>query len=453
MRKNIIILTLTFLMPFSSLAQIFSWYNSAVLKTHASTQTIVRNWNNQKVVTCYNTNGSPFFACSDVSGFLGIYSSGGFSANTFYSDSLPTNYSIQDMRIEDDTVFFCGSVQVSSQPMVFHGIVGFFDLNDFEHGNFHPVIHEIPDASYLTKLVVYKNQGYHKVVTIGYDTTANSNSILLEINNIALPNPTCNLHTITLNSQQLNDIIFTGRSVVLTGTTTINYIRYPFVWILDNPANLSLSSSYNIFYYWDSGTGFSEANANTYATYLGNGLIAVSYVYVEPSPLSFHTRLRVIDVNASIPQNIKSQEFEIDNKMEPVEMTYSHSTQILTLLQPIDYTYNQNPQFIFLSPFTTSSPYNANLSFFKNSSSYISLDTYNSNNVVSVGENHLYLQKVTNQNNSGCPSTTNKKVFLIRNSQLTPQQIRPNSRTILSTSLNPSLFSYPIVWGIDCCSN
>lgn len=43
MRKNIIILTLTFLMPFSSLAQIFSWYNSAVLKTHASTQTIVRN--------------------------------------------------------------------------------------------------------------------------------------------------------------------------------------------------------------------------------------------------------------------------------------------------------------------------------------------------------------------------------------------------------------------------
>lgn len=452
MRKNIIILTLTFLMPFSSTAQIISWYNSAVLKTHTSEQTIVRNWNDQKVVTCYTTNGSPFFACSDVSGFMGVYSSGGFSANTFYSDPLPNIYSIKDMRIEDDIVFFCGSVRVPTQPLTYHGIVGFFDLNDFEHGNFHPVIHEIPDASYFTKLVVYNSQGYHKVVTIGYDNTANYNSILLEIDNIALPNPTCNLHTITSNTQQLNDILFTGRSLVLTGAFKPNYL-YPFVWVLDNPANLSSSSSYYNIYYWNSGTGFSESNANTYATYLRNGLIAVSYVYVEPSPLSYHTRLRVIDVNASIPQNIKSQEFEIDNKLEPVEMTYSHSTQILTLLQPIDYTYNQDPQFIFLSPFTTSSPYNANLSFFQNGSNYISLDTYNSNNVVSVGENHVYLQKVTSQNNSGCPSTTNKKVFLIRNSQISPQPMQINPTPVPSTSINPILSSHSTVWSTSCCSN
>lgn len=283
------------------MAQIFSWYNSAVLKTHASDQTIVRSWNDQKVVTCYKTNGSPFFACSDVSGFMGIYSFSGFSANTFYSDPLTPNYSIRDMKIANDTVFFCGSVQVSTQPLTFHGIVGFFDLNDFEHGNFLPVIHEIPDASILNKLVVYKNQGYHKVVTIGYDPTAADNSILQEIDNIALPNPSCNLHTILLNTQQLNEILFTGNSVVLTGTTTTNYIRNPFVWVLDNPADLSQSSSYNNFYYWNSGTGISEANGNTYATYLQNGLIAVSYVYVETSPLSYHTRLRIIDVNASTP--------------------------------------------------------------------------------------------------------------------------------------------------------
>lgn len=438
-------------MPFSSTAQFISWYNSAVLKTHTSYQTLVRNWDDQKVVTCYNTNGSPFFACSDVSGFMGVYNSGGFSVNTFFSDSLPPTYSIRDMIIKDDIVFFCGSVQVSTQPLTYHGIVGFFDLNDFEHGNFHPIIHEIPNASYFTKLVVYKNQRYHKVVTIGYDTTASCNSILLEINNIALNAPTCNLHPMP-NNIQLNDILFTGNSVILTGTVNPNYL-YPFVWVLDNPANLSQSSSYYYFYYWNSGTGASEANANTHATYLGNGLIAVSYVYVEPSPQSFYTRLRVIDINANTPQNIKSQEFEIDDKLEPLEMTYSNLTHILTLLQPIDYTYNQNPQFIFLSPFTTSSSYNANLSFFQNGSSFISLDTYNSTNVVAAGDRNLYLQQVTSQNNSGCPSTTNKKVFLIRNSQLSLWPIIITPTTVPSSSINPTRSSHSTVWGTSCCSN
>lgn len=153
------------------------------------------------------------------------------------------------------------------------------------------------------------------------------------------------------------------------------------------------------------------------------------------------------------PQNIRSQEFEIDNKTEPEEMTYSYLTQTLTLLQPIDYTYNQNPQFIFLSPFTTSSPYNTNLSFFQNSSSYQSLDTYNSNNIVSVGENHVYLQKVTNQNNSGCPSTIGKKVFLIRNSPLLPQSPFINPVPVLSVSINPTPSSYPTVWSTNCFSN
>ena len=90
------------------------------------------------MVSHFIDNGKSAFVCSDFSGYFGTYSSIGFNASAQYTDPLPNDCHVLDFRILNDYVFFCGERKASSNPDVYNGIVGYFDLNQFLLGDFQP---------------------------------------------------------------------------------------------------------------------------------------------------------------------------------------------------------------------------------------------------------------------------------------------------------------------------
>lgn len=105
--KQKIFLFMLLLLPGTILAQAL---NHSIAKPQIPQdyeQDIVRNWDGIFVVTHHITDRGWYISCSDYSGHY-LYGTG-YSAPTRYSDLFPSNYSISDMEILDDKLFFCGS--------------------------------------------------------------------------------------------------------------------------------------------------------------------------------------------------------------------------------------------------------------------------------------------------------------------------------------------------------
>lgn len=145
-------------------------YNSANLKTGMNQHTLVRNWDDRYVVTHFSDNGGSRFTCSNVGGFLGTFSSSGFTSSTRYSDSLPHVYSVSDFRVVDEFAFFCGTMKVSSIHERYIGIVGYFNLTSFLSGIFQPYILRLQDTKTLDRLTAYQVGSDYNVTAIGFDT-------------------------------------------------------------------------------------------------------------------------------------------------------------------------------------------------------------------------------------------------------------------------------------------
>ena len=169
----------------------------------------------------------------------------------------------------------------------------------------------------------------------------------------------------------------------LVGTMQNGANARPCVKVLDDPFNLASSTNYGNFFYFSLMSN--EINARTKSTILKDGFIAVSYVHHESPTNMFYKRIRIINTDTLNPQNINSQEFEIVDKLETLEMAYSLTTRKLVLLQEPLNSFVNDPHFYFLEPNNTSS-YMANESFFQNGNPYCSLDIYHQDNL----DYHLY---------------------------------------------------------------
>ncbi len=433
MKKTILFLALAISMGNVSWGQ----YSSANVKTEF-TQTIVRSWDNQWVLSAYSDiNGYQRFALTNLINYSGTYNPLGFSANYIFSDTMNHVYSVNDVRILGNIAFFCGTMQTSSVPENYIGIVGYFDLQSFRQSNFNPIIPLLPDIFYLKKLTVFNVNNTPKVVAIGYDSSQSHNAIILEMHDI-INNPSSNtLSTLGALNENLDDVIFTGNSIVFVGTIWQGANMKPSIRNMDNPSFLSQSSLFDTLCFF--GINQNEINARTHSTVMENGRIAVTYVHTIPSSSLFYTRMRVIDTYLSSPQNILSQEFNIDNKEEPEEIIYSPLFQKLTILQPIDHTNNTNPQFIFLQPYSPFASYTANFSYFtQNYLNYVSLDIFHGHSIVSVGNNHIFLQRIANQGNSGCPYQDLRKVVKIDDlrTNLIPNIPQLSSATVITIPYN-----------------
>lgn len=390
--------------------------NNAILSPlvlPSANQTIVRNWDDVKVVTYHEG----FFSCFDHSDF---YTSPSMSISLGkYSPSLPNNYYIYDMEIVDNILFFCG---IKGSVSVQNGIVGWFDLNAFIGGSFSPTILDIGSVYILTKMVAYDTPSGFKVVAVGYNSNIpqppsyplSHNSTIVEIDDVT-GMPTCNYSIIdrsTGSQEEIHDVIYTGKTVVFVGKVKQYIDNLYHIRIMDNPASLSTSVSGNtIHYYGLSG----EVNGRTYPTLMeDDGTIAITYTHEDVLTHTYETRLRVISTITPSPLNSKSQSFVLNEKYEPIDLVYSQKDETLVLLQNIKYFTDNNPQFIFLKPYYSSS-YNANLTYFTLGEKYNSLDMYNKSNIVSVGDdNKTYLQVVATQN-MVCPNIDEVKVMDIPN--------------------------------------
>lgn len=447
MKKKYLLFSLLMVLPMLSWAQS---YNSALLKDGFSDeQLIVRNWNNQYVVSVYSTGNRQYFACSDFSNFVGPYSSGCVYGPAQISDPIRQGFSINDMRILDNKAFFCGYDNISSQVFV-----GWFDLPLFMLGNFTPNYVYITGFSSLDKLVVFNHNSDYKIAAIGNDMSPSRHSAVLELDNLISGITSYTQHVLPgyINQERYDNIIFTGNNIVLVGAINFPYpYFYCFVSVFDDLSNFMMSTNYNnIFYFSSDPTDLHSMK--TISTFMEDEMIAVAFVHSDAATGQFYTRLRLVDVSALTPTNPLAQEFTISNKIEPMDMVYSSDCQKLTLLQPIKYTNTGYPEFIFLEPYNNI-PYTAYYTNFTNTPFFVSLDTYNNNNIVSMGENYAYLQYVPWQTNMGCPNSFPKDVNPVLKSDCINYPIVINRPMINTTVfLPPSSSSYNNTWSAACCS-
>lgn len=446
MKNKCLISLLMLILPMAVCAQSL---NHAQLQSSifspSDAQLLVRNWDNQQVVAFHDAENGVYFSCTDYSAFFSSYPSMPSTAPAFF-DNIFNDIWVYDMEIVDDIVFFCGYKSVTSvTPTVYHGVVGWFDLNLFVSGTFAPRIIDVPDAFELLKMVAYKVGSKYKVVAVGYNSnipvfpySLADNSTIVEIDDVTGA-PTYYYSIIDRSTglnEYIHDIVYTGQSVVLVGivkqfTNPLYHIR-----IFDNPASLHTSILGDKVFYFTSGVS-NEVQGRTYPTLMNDGTIAITYVHHEPSLGTYETWLRVVDTFIPTPSNINSQAFSIDYKYEPIDLAYSKKEETLVLMQHVKYYYNYNPQFVFLKPLYSSS-YNANLSHFRTDFTPTSLDIYSKSSFVAVGErNQTYLQAIPTQINY-CPELNDVKVAPI-----------PNSSTVLS--VNPLIWASPTlsVFGVS----
>lgn len=449
MKTKFTLFAASLLLAVTTMAQ--TSYNSAIQKFNFGNQTIVRNWDDQYVISHFSENGSSYFLCSDFSDFLNPYSSYCFNSSAFYSDPLPSNYYVTDFRILKDIVFFCGTNQTVSGTV---GMVGFFELNDFITGNFYPTIIDIISTCRINKITVYENNGDFKIAAIGQKNQTPTEWNIIEIDDVMAPSPLYVTHSTGSSPsdfERLDDVLYTGNSVVFIGTRVVPSASFYtcFIRIMDNPATFNISTNYNNIFYIPLS---SEINAQTYSALMENGKISIAYVkYNIGFPSEFRTRVRVVDLSTPTnPQNTFSQEFDIDGKLDPDGIVYSSSARKLIILQPVSYFYNQYPQFIYIDPYTTSN-YITDLSYFLGDS-YSSVDIYNNNNFIAVGDVHSYLQYIPTPSNNGCPNGFDANVYNLTNTLFLSDYLHLTDVNIYASPLQFYYGTHLVNWSSECCS-
>lgn len=454
--KQKIFLFMLLLLPGTILAQAL---NHSIAKPQIPQdyeQDIVRNWNGRFVVTHHITDNGWYISCSDYSGHY--LHGAGYYAPTRYSDLFPSNYSISDMEILDDKLFFCGSKKKSSNPAVIVGIVGWLDLIQFMSGTFTANVIEVSSSFALNKMVVYRNAGGYKVVAVGFnDINAVApypladNSMIVEIDDVTVA-PTCNYSIIDrslTNHEYIYDVIYTGNNVVFVGIVKQHINPQYHIRVMDNPSNLAASTNGNMIYAFQGDSA--EVSWQPHSILMDDDIIAISYVHHDNVYDNYVTRLRIVDTHTNPPANINSQTYVIDYKEEPIDLAYSKNDETLILLQSITNIYNYNPKFAFLKPYYTWG-YNADLTHFNNNITYNSLDIYNDNYFISVGKkDRTYIQQIASPSNEpNCVELGTLKVSTLKNNPtvtiLDPLTWLPISIIRPQNTLN----TYNWVWGYTC---
>lgn len=451
MKNTKIFITAFLLMPIMLNAQYNRnvSYNTAGLGNPA----VVRSWNDH-LVTAYSTENGTVFSCSDFSPFFGAYSAGCISTRLLYSDPLSNVY-INDMKIVDDMLFYCGYKYYSFYSWT--GIVGYFKLNEFFLGMISPQNYEYsPNVFELKKMVAYKNGAGYKIVAIGYDNIIptlypySDNSSILEIDDIINSPSVYNYYIIDRSiapHEHIDDIVYTGGEVVFVGE--INYAsanHMPCIRVMDNLNSFNSSIGYNNLYSFNVNT---IINGRVKAVATKKDEICIAYSHLTATE-DYTTQIRLIDNLQGVPRNFNSQEFDNDYTELITDLTYLPNHEELVLLHPFTYTPLDDPKFIYLFPHMTSS-YMANYTFFSNSDRYSSLDVYVDENIASVGGEKTYLQYVPSFINAGCPDLKLHKVAVIDNSPVTLFNSTPFRFSPVHNPFSPSLNVHTAQWNGDCC--
>ena len=416
---------------------------------------IVRNWNDSSVVEAYASPSGTRFFLSDFSKFFyGPFSPAGIIPTPpSYQSVVLTNYRVNDMKILDDMVFFCGYTGGK-------GFVGWFKIQEFTTSPIQPRLYVFDTSSVLLhelkKLVVFKIDGQYKVVAIGYNNihptppfTLHDNSCILEIEDIMATPLSFNYYVIDRSLspyEYIDDVVFTGDKVVFVGK--INYATskaMPSIRVMDKLKSFALSSGFDTLYSFNLN---SEMNGRVKAVAFNKDDICLAYIHPTPSG-DFNTQVRLVSIVSGVPTNFNLQEIANDEKYEIKDMIYLPHISKLVLLYPFIGTPTLDPKYLFLSPYNTV-PYNAEYTYFTNGVDYMSLDVYGQDNIVSVGENKIYLQYVPTLLNSGCPFLDKKIVYVPDPSPETKLLNTPTEITLFYNFVPGYLPVGSLPWGGVC---
>lgn len=441
MKKKIIVFVSVLMLPFTLGAQT---YNSALLKNASISpyihQLLVRNWDSGHVVSAYTDGTCTRFACSDHSGFFGPYSAGGFSSNAYYSDTLPRNYSVADMKVLDDVLYFCGTYHDSVYAC---GYIGYFDLNSLNTGvPFVFEIRHIDNVTLLNKLVPFYESGNKKVMAIGRSFNGSWADVIVEVNDITSAT-TCNFFHNTTIPELFYDIVYTGKEVVFVGKITI----YDFlnIRIMDDLSSFSSSVGRSNPYYFNTGTF--ECNGGVIATHITGSTFATAYVHVD---VSYYTKVLTLDISSGTPVVLHAQQYKLENKPDPIEMTFLPMKKMLAILQPLFtlYSTNYDPRLIFIDPYMTTA-YTTDYTAFISTQPFQSIDCYRDDNIVTVGK-ETYLQKYPVVSSTGCPYVHGHHV---EESPYPPFSTFNNTLPYLTSTITRFLYpssSHMGSWGFSC---
>lgn len=242
---------------------------------------------------------------------------------------LNTNIVVKDMRVLDNTLYFCGSHNNS-------GFVGTINLPlnpAFTMVGIFDTYFEREDISILTKMVVFKDQQDVKVVALGNsDTATHNDKIILECtfrNN----NPTFTQIIKPYSNtspEYLSDVILTDNYVAFVGTIAGND---GFV-IHTCPRSSDIYSGYGQCYFYP----YSESVA--ISGYIGTSLesdkVAVAACTGNRATDNMEIQIHTIDLASMSMLSSQSIPFG-QNKADLIDMVYLPEIESIILLTPFQF--------------------------------------------------------------------------------------------------------------------
>ena len=305
---------------------------------NANLGTIVRPLNGHEVVSYLFENGKGYFCITDVTPMLVSSSPTTLSAQKI---PIPFDCSVYDVRTLQDKIYFCGHKIHNGSYCGFYGYVSLVNYQFY-------YVH-VTETSALTKLTVYLDSGQNiRLAAIGRNVANPSwhPDVIVYADNPT--SGTHQYHLIQTQGEYVHDVLLTPHYVVFVGKQGTPATEP--LWIRranrDSFMDGTLNTKYSYLY------PAQEINHATYATYIiGTPAIAVAYIhYYGSSGNNYSTRVHTINADSDM-QMVASQEYLIEEKYEPTEMTFVRPAEGLVLLHNCRYDATTTSKFFVLDPF------------------------------------------------------------------------------------------------------
>lgn len=347
--------------------------------------TIVRNDNDTNAIGYIVDNNDRLFYELNTDGFL---NTGATPMSGGHKVPVLNGWSISDIRILGERVYFCGNDGS-------YGLFGYFDKNDLYNGV--SVLYKYMRLNYFEKIttmnVYYDQAGDVRVAAAGetYINGVVAKSYIIEISNIQtgayrfamLPTSSPGRVETVQDIHKVGDILyFTGMEGSLTQETP--FIRKTSAY------NIFSSSIDDLFLYHNSSPSFDVIPQQlTTSTIVDDEMIALAHECINLSAGVFPTEIDVNFIDINTMQVGSTHRHYTGDRVQLHDMVYIPDEHLVVL----NYS-NASPScFLQLQPYTTP-PY---LTFMHETypDKYSSMDNLGTNSFMSAGMNHWYLQKLT----------------------------------------------------------
>ena len=300
-----------------------------------STQEIVRNWNDSLVLTYGYTGLVPYLFLSDLSS---APSDPYNSSTTGINKRLIDGYQIRDIYIHQDTAYYCGAFYHT--PDSSSGFYGWVCLNNFSLSV--PHYYTIPGTVAINKLVAYHDMlNRTKVVAIGKQSPQPTSpyvfpDIFIDVTNASAGAPQIRHFPFSQDSANVNwreeafDIMLSQNKVVVVGSRRqLDTNQSVCLRLGDMNTTATLGLPNVLYFQYPAG----EVNGRIISTTLANdSLIAISYVHYNSNNGRFSTRVHIIDVGFLNGIMLRSKEYPINEKYDPIDMVYVPEDHYLAIV-------------------------------------------------------------------------------------------------------------------------